>query len=67
EQLKGNYHIEVVDLQKNPRLARENQIFAIPTLVRKHPLPVRNIIGDLSNTERVVAGLDIIEFNAFQL
>ncbi|HEY9166623.1 MAG TPA: circadian clock KaiB family protein [Candidatus Kryptonia bacterium] len=61
EQLKGKYRIEVIDLLKNPRLARDNQILAIPTLVRKLPLPVRNIIGDLSNTERVLVGLDLIE------
>ncbi len=60
EQLKGKYHIEVIDLLKNPQLARDNQILAIPTLVRKLPLPVRNIIGDLSNTERVLVGLDLI-------
>jgi len=57
--LKDNYDIEVIDLLKNPRLARDNQIIAIPTLVRKLPLPVRNIIGDLSNTESVIAGLDL--------
>ena len=59
EQLKGKYHIEVIDLLKNPQLARDNQILAIPTLVRKLPQPVRNIIGDLSNTERVLVGLDL--------
>jgi circadian clock protein KaiB len=63
ELLKGNYHIEVIDLLKNPRLARDNQILAVPTLVRKLPLPVRKIIGDLSNTERVLVGLDLIEHN----
>jgi circadian clock protein KaiB len=57
--LKGNYDIEVIDLLKNPKLARDNQIIAIPTLVRNSPLPVRNIIGDLSNTERVITGLDL--------
>ena len=61
EQLKGKYHIEVIDLLKNPQLARDDQILAIPTLVRKLPLPVRNIIGDLSNTERVLVGLDLRE------
>jgi circadian clock protein KaiB len=61
EQLKGKYHIEVIDLLKNPRLARDNQILAVPTLIRKLPLPVRKIIGDLSNTERVLVGLDLIE------
>ena len=64
EQLKGRYTIEVIDLLKNPRLARDNQILAIPTLVRKLPLPVRNVIGDLSNTERVLVGLDLIEQRA---
>jgi circadian clock protein KaiB len=59
EQLKGKYHIEVIDLLKSPQLARDEQILAIPTLVRKIPLPVRNIIGDLSNTERVLVGLDL--------
>jgi circadian clock protein KaiB len=60
EQLMGKYHIEVIDLLKKPQLARDNQILAVPTLVRKLPLPVRNIIGDLSNTERVLVGLDLI-------
>jgi circadian clock protein KaiB len=64
EQLKGKYHIEVIDLLKNPRLARDNQILAVPTLVRKLPLPVRKIIGDLSNTERVLVGLDLREQSA---
>jgi circadian clock protein KaiB len=64
EQLKGRYNIEVIDLLANPRLARDNQILAVPTLVRKLPLPVRKIIGDLSNTERVLVGLDLIERKA---
>jgi circadian clock protein KaiB len=64
EQLKGKYHIEVIDLLKNPQLARDDQILAIPTLVRKLPLPVRKIIGDLSNTERVLVELDLIEHGA---
>jgi circadian clock protein KaiB len=59
EYLKGKYHIEVVDLMENPTLARGDQIFAVPTLVRKLPQPIRKIIGDLSNTERVLVGLDI--------
>ena len=67
EQLKGKYHIQVIDLLKNPRLARDNQILAIPTLVRRLPLPVRNIIGDLSDTERVLVGLDLIKRNALNL
>lgn len=66
EQLKGKYHIEVIDLLKNPQLARDDQILAVPTLVRKLPLPVRNIIGDLSNTERVLVGLDLIEHSALK-
>ncbi len=61
EQLKGKYSLEVIDLLKNPKLARDNQILAVPTLVRKLPLPVRNIIGDFSNTESVLVGLDLIE------
>ena len=59
EYLKGKYHIEVIDLMENPTLARGDQILAIPTLVRKLPEPIRKIIGDLSNTERVLVGLDI--------
>ncbi len=60
EHLEGRCHIEVIDLLKNPRLAQGDQILAIPTLVRKLPEPIRKIIGDLSNTERVLVGLDII-------
>jgi len=59
EHLAGEYEIEVIDLLKNPQLARGDQIVAIPTLVRKLPAPVRKIIGDLSNTERVLVGLDL--------
>lgn len=59
EHLKGKYKIEVIDLLKNPQLAAGDQILAIPTLVRKLPEPLRKIIGDLSNTERVLVGLDI--------
>jgi len=59
EHLKGRYKIEVVDLTKNPKLARGDQIIATPTLVRKLPEPIRKIIGDLSNKERVLVGLDI--------
>ena len=59
EYLKGKYHIEVIDLMENPTLARGDQILAIPTLVRELPQPIRKIIGDLSNTERVLVGLDI--------
>lgn len=59
EHLAGKYKIEVIDLLKNPQLARGDQILAIPTLVRKLPQPLKKIIGDLSNTERVLVGLDI--------
>lgn len=59
EHLQGRYRIEVIDLMVNPQLARGDQIFAIPTLVRKLPQPVRKIIGDLSQTERVLVGLDL--------
>jgi circadian clock protein KaiB len=59
EHLKGRYRIEVIDLLENPTLAKGDQILAIPTLVRKLPEPVWKIIGDLSNTERVLVGLDI--------
>ncbi len=59
EQLNGKFTIEVIDLLENPQLGAEDQIFALPTLVRKLPVPVRKIIGDLSNTERVLVGLDI--------
>jgi circadian clock protein KaiB len=59
EHLAGEYRIEVIDLLKNPQLARGDQILALPTLVRKLPAPVRKIIGDLSNTERVLVGLDL--------
>jgi circadian clock protein KaiB len=59
ERLKGRYTIEVIDLLKNPQLAKDDQILAIPTVVRKLPPPVRRIIGDLSDTERVLVGLDL--------
>ena len=59
EHLKGKYTIEIVDLLKNPQLAAGDQILALPTLVRKLPEPIKKIIGDLSNTERVLVGLDI--------
>jgi circadian clock protein KaiB len=61
EHLASSYQIEVIDLLKNPELAKGDQIFALPTLVRKLPEPVRKIIGDLSNTERVLVGLDLRE------
>jgi circadian clock protein KaiB len=59
DELKGDYEIEVIDLVKHPKVAHEDQILALPTLVRKLPLPEMNIIGDLSNTERVLIGLGI--------
>jgi len=59
DHLAGRYHIEVVDLMKHPHLAQSDQILAVPTLVRKRPTPTRKIIGTLSNTERVLAGLDL--------
>src|ERR1700749_873375 len=59
EHLKGQYKIEVIDLLVQPQLAEGDQIFAIPTLVRKVPEPIRKIIGDLSNEEKVLVGLDI--------
>jgi circadian clock protein KaiB len=59
EHLAGRYDIEIIDLMKNPRLAKDDQIVAIPTLVRKLPDPVRKIIGDLSDTERTLVGLQL--------
>lgn len=59
EHLAGQYHIEVIDLLRQPQLAAGDQILALPTLVRKLPEPVRKIIGDLSDTERVLVGLDL--------
>ena len=57
--LTDRYQIEMIDLLKDPALARNDQILAVPTLVRRVPVPVRKIIGDLSNTQRVLAGLDV--------
>ena len=59
EHLEGCYNIEVIDLLKNPQLAKGDQILAIPTLVRKLPEPIKKIIGDLSDTLRVLVGLDL--------
>ena len=59
EHMPGQYEIEIIDLIEHPQLARGDQILAIPTLVRKLPEPMRKIIGDLSNTERVLVGLDL--------
>ena len=59
EHLAGKYNIEVIDLLQKPQLAKGDQIIAVPTLVRKLPEPLKKIIGDLANTERVLVGLDI--------
>ncbi len=64
EYMPGKYRIEVIDLLENPRLAKGDQILAIPTLVRKLPEPVRKIIGDLSDTERALIGLDLRPFSS---
>lgn len=61
EHLKGKYDLEVVDLYQQPHLAKGEQIIAAPTLIKKLPLPLRRIIGDMSNTERVLVGLEIKE------
>ena len=61
EHLEGRYRIEVIDLLENPTLGQGDQILAIPTLVRRLPVPIKKIIGDLSNTERVLVGLDLRE------
>jgi circadian clock protein KaiB len=63
DHLNGHYRIEVIDLLKNPALAKDHQILAIPTLVRNLPVPIRKIIGDLSDTARVLVGLDVRETN----
>jgi circadian clock protein KaiB len=59
EHLRGQYEIEIIDLIKQPQLAKGDQILALPTLVRRLPEPIKKIIGDLSNIERVLVGLDI--------
>lgn len=64
EHLKGQYKIEVIDLLEKPQLAEGDQILAIPTLVRKVPEPIRKIIGDLSNEEKVLVGLNIRPVNS---
>jgi circadian clock protein KaiB len=63
EHLKGKYIIEVVDLTKNPELAKRDQIIALPTLVKQLPPPVKKIIGDLSNTEKVLVGLELMDIS----
>ena len=59
EHLQGRYELDVIDLYQKPQLAQGEQIIAVPTLIRKLPIPLRRIIGDMSNTERVLVGLDI--------
>jgi len=59
EHLQGRYELEIIDLLKNPALARGDQVLAVPTLVRRLPEPIKKIIGDLSNLERVLVGLDL--------
>lgn len=59
EHVAGRYHIEVIDLMKKPQLAQGDQILAVPTVVRKLPAPIRKMIGSLSDTERVIVGLDL--------
>ena len=66
EHLAGRYRIEVIDLLENPTLGQGDQILALPTLVRRLPTPIKKIIGDLSNTERVLVGLDLRERGAAQ-
>jgi circadian clock protein KaiB len=56
--LKGRYHIKVIDLVEQPQLAKDDQILAIPTVVRKLPTPMRTVIGNLSDTDRLLTGLD---------
>jgi|SRR5690242_8928283 len=65
EHMGGRYHIEIIDLFENPQLARGDQIIAVPTLVRRLPTPIKKIIGDLSNTERVLVGLDLKPARSF--
>jgi circadian clock protein KaiB len=64
EHLAGRFRIEVIDLTRTPQLAAGDQIVAVPTLMRKLPQPIKKIIGDLSNTERVLIGLDLRAVNA---
>ena len=61
EHLEDRYNIEIIDLVRNPQLARKDQILAIPTLVRNLPTPIKKIIGDLSNTEKVLLGLEVVQ------
>ncbi len=64
EHLPGKYRIEVIDLVKNPHLAQADQIVALPTLVRKLPEPIKRVVGDLSNSEKVIVGMDIQNLKA---
>lgn len=59
EHLKGRYNLQVVDIYQQPQLAKDEQILAAPTLIKKLPLPLRRLVGDLSTTERVLLGLDL--------
>jgi circadian clock protein KaiB len=59
ENLRGRYELEVIDLHQQPQLAQGEQIIAVPTLIKKLPLPLRRIIGDMSKTERILVGLDL--------
>lgn len=59
EYLAGKYSVEIIDLMKTPQLARDHQIIAVPTLVRQLPMPLKRIVGDLSDTERTLVGLDL--------
>ena len=59
QHMPGRYHIEIIDLMQNPRLAKDDQIIAIPTVVRRLPTPLRKIIGDLSDEERTLVGLQL--------
>jgi circadian clock protein KaiB len=63
ENVPGRYRIEVVDLLENPRLAADDQILAVPTVVRKLPVPIRKIVGDLSDTDRLLVGLQVRQPN----
>ncbi len=66
ERIKERYQIEVIDLLKKPQLASGDQILAVPTLVRRLPMPMRKIIGDLSNREKLLIGLDLQPMDALQ-
>ncbi len=65
QHLPGRYEIEVIDLARQPQLAQSDQIVALPTLVRRLPVPIRRVIGDLSNTERVLVGMDLLPTAAY--